>query len=388
MLDRFQAVDDQTQAAQRLLQARFGIEADSARHVFLPYRICPLGAHIDHQGGPVLGRTIAAGTVLAYMPVPLPKITLASSNFPGSSTFELGTAVQHNHWARYAQAAALALGQTHTLTRGFVGVSSGALVGAGLGSSASAGLAYLTALADVNGLVLTNAELIELDYELEHTYLGLNNGIQDQSNILYGQAGNFVYTDTRRHEARLIPDPPRAEEAGWLIVFSGIQRELTSGASFNKRVAECREAARLLDPAAEVLSDVSPELFAERASAMPALLRHRARHYYGEVARVSEGVPAWEASDFSRFGMLMNESCASSIHLYESGHEALIVLQEIVSAAPGVYGSRFSGGGYGGCLVALVDRECAEAAATKIQRDYSQLSSQYSARAGVYWEGK
>lgn len=387
MLKAFPQRGEQVEGATQLLLEAFPVERSAVRHVFVPYRICPLGAHVDHQGGPVLGRTIPTGTVLVYMPLPDPEFALVSRNFPGMATFTLGTAVQPDHWARYALAAALVLGGRYTLSRGFMSASSGTLVGAGLGSSASMGLAYLKALADVNDLVLTTDELIDLDYELERIQLGLNNGIQDQSNVLHGQPDSFVYTDTRHRQARLIPDPPDALTVGWLIIFSGISRELTAGGGFNQRVAECQAAARFLDPAADILSDVSPRRFAEYAPAMPELLRRRAQHYFGEVARVRTGSQAWPAADFARFGALMNESCVSSIDQYESGHQAIIALQEIACRAPGIYGSRFSGGGYGGCLVGLVDRDQAGLAADHILSEYRQQYPQYAGQAAVYWGG-
>ncbi len=385
MLQAFPTASEQKVAAMTVLTTTFSTNPADMRCLFVPYRICPLGAHVDHQGGHVLGRTVCAGTVLAYVPLDAPEIRLASANFPGVIEFALGTAVQPDLWARYAQAAALALSQPHRLVRGFVGVSRGALVSAGLGSSASVGLAYLQALADVNVITLMKEELVELDFQLERTHLGLQNGIQDQTNILFGQKNAMLHIDTRCRENHLIPDPLEAAAAGWLIVYSGVSRDLLAG-SFNDRVAECQAAAQWLDPTAVTLSDVPAEKFATEAATMPDILRRRATHFFDEVARVSEGVRAWRAGDLTHFGVLMNKSCASSIQQYESGHEALIALQQIVSSTSGVYGSRFSGGGYGGCVVALVERAQAETAAAHIKQAYRQQFPALAAKAALYWE--
>jgi galactokinase len=349
-------------------------------------RICPLGAHVDHQGGHVLGRTITAGTHLAYTTLSKPEIQVASTNYPGPDTFVLGAPVRPDHWARYARAAARALSQSYQLTRGFAGASSGALVGAGLSSSASVGLAYLQALASANAIAPTKPQLVELNRQLEQTYLGLQNGILDQSSILFGRGDALLHINTISRQTTLIPDPPEATTAGWLIAYSGIARELTRGGGFNQRVAESRSAAGWLSPEATILSDVPPELFAERAAAMPAMLRRRATHFFGEVARVSAGMQAWQAGDLARFGSLMNESCASSIHQYQSGHEAIIALHQIVRSTPGVLGSRFSGGGYGGCVIGLVERAGAEAAATQILDRYRQQFPSLAKKAAIYWE--
>ncbi len=384
MLKSFPPISEQVATATAVMQNTFSIDPAAIRYVFMPYRICPLGAHIDHQGGHVLGRIINTGTVLAYASLTKPEIKLASINFNDPIAFPIGADVQPDHWARYAQAAALALNQDYTMSKGFVGVSSGTLIGAGLSSSAAVGLAYLQALADVNEITLTPTNLVELDYQLEHTYLGLQNGILDQSSILYGQKNELVYIDTRFRQTRPIPDAPETKDACWLIVHSGVVRELTKSGGYNRGVVECQEAAKWLSEDAVVLSDVPQKQFIDRAPAMPDNLRRRAEHYFGEVARVADGVQAWQESDVVRFGLLMNESCASSIHKYESGQDEIIALHNIVSTAAGVYGSRFSGGGYGGCVIALADRTQVEMAAAQIIQAYGQMYPVLSERAAVY----
>ncbi len=384
MLQSFPAVSDQVAEASTLLKNNYAVDPASVRQIFMPYRICPLGAHIDHQGGHVLGRIINTGTVLVYAAIPDPEIHLASTNFEDPVSFPVGAHVQADHWARYAQAAALALSEKYALARGFAGVTSGTLIGAGLSSSAAVGLAYLQALADVNDIPLNAAKLVELDFQLEHAQLGLQNGILDQGSILYGQANSLVYIDTRRRQASLVPDPPQADSVAWLIVHSGIERELTKSGGYNVSVSECHEAARWLSDEANVLSDVPASLFVDRAETMPENLRRRATHYFGEVARVSDGVQAWEESDVARFGSLMNSSCASSIHEYGSGQEEVVALHEIVSQTRGVYGSRFSGAGYGGVVIGLVDRAQAETAAAHILDEYHRLFPVLADTAAVY----
>ena len=117
---------------------------------------------------------------------------------------------------------------------------------------------------------------------------------------------------------------------------------------------------------------------------MPELFRRRANHYFTEVERVSQGARAWEEGNFAQFGMLMNASCASYIEQYECGHEVIIGLQQIVSSAEGVHGSRFSGGGYGGCIIALADASQASAAAETIMNGYREQFPGIASRAAVY----
>lgn len=117
--------------------------------LFSPYRICPIGAHIDHQGGAVLGRTIKLGTTLEYQPLDSKEIHITSDQF-GEAKFLIGY-LDKNHWVRYAQAAARVLNPK----RGMQAHVTGSLIGAGLSLSASVGLAYLKVLANVSGIELT-----------------------------------------------------------------------------------------------------------------------------------------------------------------------------------------------------------------------------------------
>lgn len=332
------------------------------KHIFSPYRICPIGAHIDHQGGVVLGRTIALGTTLDYEPRDSNEIHLVSEQF-GETKFVIGK-LDRNHWSRYAQAAARVL----KIEQGVKAHISGSLIGAGLSSSASAGLAYLRALANVNNIPLTSGQLLHLDFELENGQLGLQNGLLDPMSIIFGRRDSLLFMDLKTGSVSPISDPPSSRFA-WLVAYSGISRELTKS-GFNVRVAECRKAAMELMPAATILSDVSRELFEEKRYSLPENLRKRATHFFTEVERVQQGAQAWREADLKTFGRLMNESCHSSITNYEVGNDILIELHELVSGTNGVHGSRFSGGGYGGCVIALVEKTFAENICTSITEEF------------------
>ncbi len=383
MLQEFTLFADQLDRTTAMLHATWQVDPAAVRHVIAPYRICPLGAHIDHQGGHVLGRTINTGTVLSYAPLDEPQVTLLSTEFESMARFTIGAAVEKSHWARYAQAAALALQQQQPLSKGLVGVASGTLIGAGLSSSASVGLSYLSALAAVNDMALTADVLVELDRQLENDHLGLQNGILDQSSIVYGHERSFSYIHIREQQVTAVPDPVDTEKVCWLVVYSGLPRILTD-TDYNHRVAECRQAAQWLQADASILSDVPPALFQKEQASMPEELSRRANHYFAEVERVSQGALAWEEGEFERFGLLMNASSSSSIHQYECGHEAIIGLQQIVSGSDGVYGSRFSGGGYGGCVIALADATQAAAAASTIITNYREQFPAVADQAAVY----
>ena len=338
------------------------------KQIFSPYRICPIGAHVDHQGGAVLGRTIDMGTRLTYSPLDSKEIQIQSDRF-GKTRLFIGDETDKTHWARYAQAAAIVLDKKHQLRRGFKAQLTGALIGAGLSSSASVSLAYLKALADVNDIELSNEGLVQLEYELEHDVLGLQIGLLDPLTIVYGKRHALLVMDTISASVKSIFDSP-SDNSAWIVAYSGVSREL-SKSRINTHVLECRQAASLLKDGAQILSDVPRDLFEEKKATLPEALRRRAEHFYSEVERVHRGARAWEDSDMGLFGELMDQSCESSIRLYESGSEILIQLHEIASDTNGVYGSRFSGGGYGGCVIALAKRDLAENAVMEIAEKFS-----------------
>ena len=324
----------------------------------------------------VLGRTINLGTTLTYEPLDAKEIYITSEQF-GETKFSIGD-LDTNHWSRYAQAAARVL---PNIKRGMMAHVNGALIGTGLSSSASVGLAYVKALADVNDIELSNNDLVQLDYELEHRELGLQNGILDPLTIVYGIRDALLSMDTLTASVTPIFDSPLNDPV-WIVAYSGTSRELTKS-GFNIRVEECREAARLLKGRAQILSDVSRKIFEEKKITLPENLRKRAEHFFSEVERVHLGAKAWAESNYEFFGQLMNQSCESSIQNYESGSDILIEMYELVSDTNGVYGSRFSGGGYGGCVVALAKKGSVENACAEIAERFSALHPELQSRVFV-----
>lgn len=356
-------------------QARQVYSRQDQGHIAVsPYRFNPLGAHVDHQFGPVLARTIDQYTLLPFWPDPgSRRISMRVPDLweNNNTEFEAGELDGTENWIRYAQAAAAVMAAEHPTVCGLQGYVRGTLVGAGLSSSASVVLAYLSALSRSATLATSPAELVEWSRRVENDFLGLNNGIQDQMSVVYGKADALSILDNRNATASWINDPSSAADICWLVCYSGFSRELIHS-GFNTRVAECREAAKQLQPDATVLGDVDRTLAASNMGALPATLARRASHFFTETARVTEGADAWRTGQWQHFGQLMNASCHSSITQYESGSQPLIDLHEIASGTSGVLGSRFSGGGYGGCLIALTDRAYQTSAAESIMESYLQ----------------
>ncbi len=344
------------------LRARIECRDDDIRVVCSPLRVSPLGAHVDHQDGLVTGMALDQAIYLAFVPRTDARVRVTSLNFEGCADFTLDAIppMAPRDWGNYARGAALALVQSHAIGLGLDAVVMGTMPIGGLSSSAAVGVAYLLALESANDLMVTPQENIELDRYVENTYLGLRNGVLDQSVILLSDRDCLTFLDCRTMAVQRIPTEASRDEYEILVVYSGIRKALV-GTAYNNRVAECQEAAQLLltwsgHPATNGncrLRLVAPDVYAHLGDRLPAPLDRRARHFFTELERVRQGVEAWRVGDMGRMGELMRASGASSVHDYESGSPHLTSLYEILSECPGVYGARFSGAGFRGSCIAL-----------------------------------
>ncbi len=371
---------ERIQAMVRHLVDFHDVTPEDIRVVKAPFRICPLGAHIDHQLGLVTGMTLDRSILLAFAPTTDGTIQLHSMNFELDVLFNLNQvpAYQRGDWGNYIRGAALALQRNYQLPYGLTGVVSGDLPIGGLSSSAAVTIAYLLALESLNQLDVSPRENVSLVRFTENEYIGLNNGILDQTVILFSDHNHLTLIDCESVEIERVPTKMPDHTFEILAVYSGVSHVLV-GTDYNNRVAECQEAAGLLlsyagqspaPTASPRLRHVSPEIFKAEGHRLPAALKRRARHYFGEMQRVVDGVAAWRQGDLSQFGALMNQSGESSIKYYECGSPQLITLYEILAETPGVYGTRFSGAGFRGNCIALIDPAARESIAETIHRQY------------------
>ena len=367
----------------------YGCNRDDVRVVRSPYRICPMGAHIDHQLGPVTAMTIDRAVYLAFAPSDDARVRLRSLTFDGEIDFTLD-AVPPRHeddWGNYARGAVEAIKSTHELSRGIVGVTTGQISEGGLSSSAAVGCAYLLALEAANDLCVSAEDNIELDRLIENEYLGLRNGILDQSAILLSKNRHLTVIDCATVSHELIPQADAMPDYTILVAFSGVQQALV-GTGYNQRVDECAAAARDLLRAAgreaqALLGSVTPQEYADHRGVLEGDPAKRAEHFFTECDRVRKGIEAWRKGDLNAFGRLISESGRSSIENYECGSEPLIDLYHILIETDGVYGARFSGAGFRGCSIALCDPAKAEAAAESVASRYREKHPERADNDGV-----
>lgn len=363
----------------------FGEEAKY--HIFSPYRVCPLGAHVDHQHGLVTGFAFDMGVDLLFNVTDDGSVSLRSLTFEGDIDFDITrpTQVKEGNWGDYARGAKFALKKRFVLTKGIQGVIKGSLPIGGLSSSAAVLIAYVMAFAKANNITLTPMEVIKIASQAEREYIGLSNGILDQACIALSEKDALLFLDTDTEQYRIIRRNPRMPKFELAIIFSGLTRSLVNS-DYNLRVAECKTSAwnmmaytgmplKSLDKT--FLRDVPKETYDLTKEKMPPRFARRAEHFYSEYKRVRKGVTAWETGNLQLFGQLSFESCESSIKNYECGSEELIAIYNIMRQTDGIYGGRFSGAGFKGACIALVDPGKREEIREQITSEYLRMFPEY-----------
>lgn len=350
---------------------------------------------MDHQHGLVTGFSIDKGVDLWFNVREDSKVHLESRSFEGVVDFDVQapSQVKEGHWGDYARGAKYALKKRFELTKGIEGVIQGSLPVGGLSSSAAVLIAYVMAFAKANGITLQPFEVVQIASEAEREYIGLNNGLLDQACIALGKKDGLLFLDCDSNEYRIIKKNPEMPEFELGIFFSGLTRSLVNS-DYNLRVSECKTAAwnmlaytdqplKTFDKT--FLRDIPKATYEKTKIAMPARFARRAEHFYSEYRRVRQGVTAWETGNLKLFGKLSFDSCESSIHNYECGSPELIAIYEIMRTLPGIWGGRFSGAGFKGACIAIVDPAYKDQIETELTARYLKQFPEYEKTFKCYF---
>ncbi|MEO8592140.1 MAG: galactokinase [Candidatus Solibacter sp.] len=351
-------------------RARFG-SLEQPRVYRAPGRVNLIGEHTDYNLGFVLPVALDLATFIAAAPNEEGKLRLYSENQDDQQEFDastLGTVERRGAWTDYP------VGVAQELVRAGVPVGGMNLlirstVPHGSGLSSSAALEVSSALAMLAGREMDPLELARLCQRAERNFVGMPCGIMDQYISIFGRAHAAVEIDCRSLENRLVQLP---EGIAFLAVNSEVKHEL-SGSAYRDRVRECGEAVtgiRTVYKEVESLRDVSREQFDAVAGRLPDVVARRARHVVTEDARVRRFVDASARSDVAEMGQLMVESHRSLQHDYEVSCQELDFLVDTAVGLAGVYGSRMTGGGFGGCTVTLLRIDAVDAFRAAIANAY------------------
>jgi galactokinase/galacturonokinase len=361
---------------------------------FCPYRICPIGAHSDHNLGKITGLAIDKGIHLAYRPKQNGVVELSSLQFDKRAQWHVREVPREkeNDWADYLRGATMKLSARYPLQVGLSGVIEGTLPIGGHSSSAAVVLVFLKALCQVNNIQPTPLELIQCSVEAENQYVGVSSGKLDQSCEMYSRKDHLLYLDTKTDQYELIPTHPDMKPYRIAIFFSGVERTL-AGSKFNMRVDELRSAAYALAAYAGMdygkfqetnMRDIPRQVYDHFRDRLPHTWQLRAEHWFTEFDRVERGAEAWRRGDLAAFGRLSFESGWSSIYNWETGSPELKTLYDIMTRTDGIYGGRFSGAGFKGCCMALIDPAFEESICQSVAREYFKAFPQLEGKFSIH----
>ena len=327
--------------------------------VAAPGRVNFIGEHTDYNDGFVLPMAIERYAIMAADTAATPgAINIYDTQFKESATIDVSQPVTKGQpkWSNYPRGVIAGFQQRGRAIPALdVAMLSTVPLGGGLSSSAALEVCTATLLEAATGQPLDPVEKALLAQQAEHEFAGVPCGIMDQFISALGREGHLLLLDCRTRKTELVPmsDPTVA----LLIINTNVKHELGSG-EYAKRRAECECAARALGVAS--LRDATAEQLESRQSDLDPVAFRRARHVIGEIERTLHAAQGLRASNWIGAGQLMYASHASLRDDYEvscAELDAVVDIADGIGLAGGVYGCRMTGGGFGGCAVALVKAE-------------------------------
>ncbi|MGB9342075.1 galactokinase [Trichococcus sp.] len=346
---------------------------------FAPGRINLIGEHTDYNGGNVFPCAITLGTYAIAAKNDLKQVRLYSENFPeaGVISFDLAD-LEHkkaDSWANYPKGMLRYLKEAgHAIPEGMDMVIFGNIPnGSGLSSSASLELLMGVVLDNLFDLNADRLDLIKTGKRVENEFIGVNSGIMDQFAVGMGEENKAILLDCNTLEYEMVP----VELGNHAIVIMNTKkrRELVDS-KYNERRSECEEALAKLQTVVSIgsLGELDEETFEKAKAVLESdVLYRRARHAVTENQRTLKAKAALQAGELEAFGQLMNQSHISLRDDYEVTGIELDTLVQAAWDQPGVLGARMTGAGFGGCAIAIVQKEAIPAFIENVGKTYEAV---------------
>jgi len=339
-----------------------------------PGRVNLIGEHTDYNDGFVMPAAIGFYTWIAASPRPDRTLHVGSGEFHETIDLSLDFlgGPPRKHWSDFVRGVAAVLQSRGVrLTGANLMIQGQVPIGAGLSSSASLEIATGLALLATSQAEVPPLDLVKIAQRAEHQYVGTLCGIMDQFIAVFATSGHALMLDCRSLESQslLVPD-----NAKLVICNSMVKHELANG-EYNRRRAECEAGVRAFQrsmPGVQALRDVRLADLAKHKAELNDVVYRRCRHVVSENQRVLDAAESLRAGDLHRFGQLMYESHRSLQKDYEVSSTELDLLVDIAASCEGVYGSRMTGGGFGGCTITLVRSQSVEPFREKTSETYKE----------------
>lgn len=356
------------------------------RRFFTPGRVNLIGEHIDYNGGRVFPCALDIGTYAVVRPREDYVIRFVSTNMTFKNEIDISAIVydKGDGWTNYPKGTIKMLqdylaenGKDASVIKGMDIIYEGNIPnGSGLSSSASIEVLTAMIVNELWNLNLSMIDLVKLCQKGENTFNGVSSGIMDQFAVGMGKKDFAISLNTDSLAYEYVPC---VLEDAVLIIGNTNKKRGLADSKYNERLAECRAALAEVQKVKAVnhLCDLSAAEWQEVKQAVSeGILRNRAEHCVLENERVKEAIAVLRKNDLVRFGQLLNASHDSLRDLYDVTGIELDTMVEEARKINGVYGSRMTGAGFGGCTVSLVKKEAAE----QFQK---QVGAAYEAKTGL-----
>lgn len=342
---------------------------------FSPGRINLIGEHTDYNGGHVFPCAISLGTYAAARKRKDKKFRFFSENFPDLGIVECELSElkykEDDRWVNYPKGVIKYIAENYELAIGAdIYVYGNIPNGSGLSSSASLELLIAIIIDELFDLDISRLDMIKIGMRTENEFIGVNSGIMDQFAVGMGEKNKAIFLDTNTLEYELLPLDLRNNIV--VIMNTNKRRELADS-KYNERRGECEKAVEELQKELNInaLGELDSDTFDEYTYLIHSENRiKRARHAVSENQRTIEAKMALENNDLERFGRLMNASHISLEYDYEVTGIELDTLVHTAWEQEGVLGARMTGAGFGGCAIALVDKNHVEDFKNNVRNKY------------------
>ena len=339
-----------------------------------PGRVNLIGEHTDYNDGFVMPFAIDRRTIAAASPRADTKINVNAKDLGEHASFDLAdpAVFQRKTWVDYVEGSVRSVAERSgvELRGADLIIASNVPIGAGLSSSAAIEIAVGYALLSLNDIAIDQKELAFAGQQAEHNFVGIRSGIMDQFASVFGKKGSAMLLDCRSLEIGYVPIDD--DEITIAVIDTKVKHNLASS-EYNSRRAECEAGVEILrthEPGIRSLRDVTSETLEKYRNHLPETILKRCRHVVSENDRTIEAAAAFKKHDFAAAGRLMTGSHRSLKEDYQVSCPELDQLVETANSVAGVFGSRMTGGGFGGCTVNLAERRSLDSLSEVTRRDY------------------
>ena len=356
---------------------QYGGSTADVRIFSSPARINIIGEHIDYNGGKVFPAAIDRYLYVAIRKRQDSKITYNDLKFPGSFSFDIHddfAYAKENDYANYLNGILSILKRRgYQIPTGFdILLVSNVPPAGGISSSSALECGFAWAVSETFGLGVSRKDIALIGQQSEHEFMGVNCGIMDQYIIATGKKDTAEVLDCATIECEYVP--LELGDYRFVVMNTRKKRQLADS-KYNERRSQCEAALKVLqDKGVEAadLCSLSPVKWeAVQGFITDGVLRKRAKHCVYENQRVIDAVAALKAGDLARLGKLLNESHASLKDDYEVTGIELDTLAETAQKQKGCLGARMTGAGFGGCAIALVQKDSVDSFIENVQKDYT-----------------